>query len=356
MAQHVHIVRPGESLWRIAGRYYGDPTKWTSIAHDNVIANGNRILVGQALRIRSQPETVKPVLHRPIVQTNYHPGHPVGHPAHPAHQTSIIPASGFFFIIAEEFDPLRQKVVRKVMVSTKMTEAYFRRTGKMLPRLPNPEVHGLFPTAPDAKLPIGRHAAGMKPSPYSSASKLPMGTPRFPGNRFWIDVEKAEAAGAKFHTTEEILADLDRIAAKLKSRADIDRIARIKELVRADREVLVRGAVPASAIKGAGAIATLRVVQGLQIVGFAITAYDLANATEKSIEHHSVKPIAAETLRQAGGWGMAWAGAKVGAGIGAFFGIESGPGAIVTGAVGAIGFGAAGYFGADWVADHIDAN
>jgi hypothetical protein len=36
--------------------------------------------------------------------------------------------------------------------------------------------------------------------------------------------------------------------------------------------------------------------------------------------------------------------------------IETGPGAIITGLVGGIVFGAAGYFGADWVADHIDKN
>lgn len=37
-------------------------------------------------------------------------------------------------------------------------------------------------------------------------------------------------------------------------------------------------------------------------------------------------------------------------------GIETGPGAILTGAVGAVIFGAAGDFGADWIADYIGEN
>ena len=53
---------------------------------------------------------------------------------------------------------------------------------------------------------------------------------------------------------------------------------------------------------------------------------------------------------------MAAAGFKVGGVVGAALGIETGPGAILTGAIGGIVFGTAGYFGADWVADHIYAN
>lgn len=37
-------------------------------------------------------------------------------------------------------------------------------------------------------------------------------------------------------------------------------------------------------------------------------------------------------------------------------GIETGPGAIITGLVGGIVAGAAGYYGADWIADHIYEN
>ena len=48
--------------------------------------------------------------------------------------------------------------------------------------------------------------------------------------------------------------------------------------------------------------------------------------------------------------------AIIGGAAGAAVGIETGPGAVVTGFVGAVIFGVAGYLGADWVADFIDKN
>ena len=94
----------------------------------------------------------------------------------------------------------------------------------------------------------------------------------------------------------------------------------------------------------------------MQVVGIVLTAYDLEQASEKSFRAKSVKPISAEVIRQAGGWGAAVAGFKVGGIASAALGIETGPGAVLTGLAGGIIFGAAGYFGADWVADHIDKN
>ena len=120
--------------------------------------------------------------------------------------------------------------------------------------------------------------------------------------------------------------------------------------------MLVHGAVPASAIKGAGAMAMTRGLQGVQVIGFAMTAVDLTHATQKSISTQSAKPIVAETVRQVGGWAAGWAGMKLGAAGGALVGIETGPGAIVTGLIGGVAGGMAGYFGFDWIADHIDAN
>ena len=70
----------------------------------------------------------------------------------------------------------------------------------------------------------------------------------------------------------------------------------------------------------------------------------------------AIKPIAAESIRQVGGWAGAVAGAKLGAAAGASLGLVTGPGAIITGAVGAIVVGAAFYFGADILADKIHAN
>jgi uncharacterized membrane protein YdjX (TVP38/TMEM64 family) len=57
---------------------------------------------------------------------------------------------------------------------------------------------------------------------------------------------------------------------------------------------------------------------------------------------HPVKPARVEI-----------AGAKIGAIFGVAVGIETGPGAIITGAVSSVIFGAAGYLGADWIADFV---
>jgi hypothetical protein len=341
-----YAVRSGDSLWTIAATWYGDAEKWRTIAEDNRLVLPNRILVGQQLYLRDDWISGAARPHSPQVSV-YNAAQ---------HAPSVVPGRAFFFVLADEINPLRSKVVRKVMVSEVMSKAYSLKLGRSLPVVPNPELFGIHPTNPMSNLPPGRHALGMKPSPFSSGSSSLLGSNRIIGNRFWIDVDKAKNAGASFHETAEILADLERIAAKTKKPADLVRIEEIKRLVKADAEVLVKGHVPGSAIKGAGSMALTRGLQGVQIVGFAMTAIDMGHATQKSIEQRSVKPVAAETVRQVGGWATAWAGMKLGAAGGAALGIETGPGAIVTGAIGAMIGGTAGYFGFDWIADHIDAN
>ena len=348
MSFQPHVVSQGDTLWGLAGVYFGDPSKWPQIATDNHVGNDARIFVGQTLRIRSD------LIAKSDFAESARSGHLPG--AGKEHQASVVPARGFLFVLADEIDPFRQKYVRKVMVSAPMSDAFFARTGTRLAPLKSPELFGLHPTDPHSKVSMGRHALGMKPSPYSSASHLPFGASRFTGSRFWIDAQKAEMAGASFHQTEAIAEDLDRIAKKMKKPADLARVDAIKQLVKADGEVLVKGAVPASAVKGAASMGLTRGLQGVQIIGFAVSAYDVSAAAHKSVQQHSVKPIAAEGVRQVGGWASAWAGAKLGAAGGALLGIETGPGAIVTGAIGGIAGGVAGYFAFDWIADHIDPN
>ena len=58
-----------------------------------------------------------------------------------------------------------------------------------------------------------------------------------------IDVEQARRAGATFHDTEEILADLDRIARKTTTAADLAKIETTKAYVRGDAEVLICGRI-----------------------------------------------------------------------------------------------------------------
>jgi hypothetical protein len=140
------------------------------------------------------------------------------------------------------------------------------------------------------------------------------------------------------------------------------RIDKIAKYVRDfDKEVLVHSErVPPKAIFNTSSLKVAKIATGagrvVQVLGIVLTAYDLEQASEKSFHAKSVKPISAEVIRQAGGWGAAVAGFKVGGIAGAALGIETGPGAVLTGLAGGIIFGAAGYFGADWVADHIDKN
>jgi len=99
-----------------------------------------------------------------------------------------------------------------------------------------------------------------------------------------------------------------------------------------------------------------RIGRALTVVGVIFTIKDVADATQRSINQKSYKPLAAESIRQVGGWGGAIAGGKAGFAIGALFGIETGPGALVTGAIGAVIVGGAAYYGFDLLADKLSPN
>lgn len=346
-----YTVRPGDTLWKIAVEHCGRGEAWKDIAQDNWLRSPDRILVGDKIFIRKSLETANPLK---TYRSQRELEHPLG--LGPENSPSLIPGRAFLFIVAEEVNPLSEKVVRRIIVHPKVAEAASLRRGRRVPVLVNPEKFGLHPTSPESTLPMGRHAQSHKPSPYSSASRKPLGAPRMMGSRFWIDVERAKSAGATFHEVQEIVNDLDRIAAKTANAAERAKILALRDVVRGDAEVLIKGSVPATAIKGAAAMAMTKAVQGVQIVGFVMTAVDVANATEKSLQTNSPKPLIAESIRQTGGWAAAWAGVKLGALAGAAVGIETGPGAVITGLIGATIGGVAGYCAFDWVADHIDAN
>jgi len=344
-----YIVKPGDTLWRIAKVSFGDAYRWRTIAEDNHLYHPNRLLVGQRLELREafleNGATATAVV--PMQADGVGPFE---------HSTSVIPGRAYLFVLADEVNPLRSKVVRKVMVNPAMARTWSNRLGRPVPVMANPERFRLHPSYPHSRLSVGRHAMGMKPSPYSSASSTTFGPERISGSRFWIDVNKATESGANLRGTDDILTDLERIARKTSRAADLARIENIKRLVRADAEVAIKGSVPAAAIKGGTAMALTRGMQGVQLVGFVMTAVDIGSAVHKSAQQQSVKPITAETIRQAGSWSMAWAGMQLGGLAGAAVGIETGPGAIVTGVVGGFIGGVAGYMGFDWIADRIDEN
>lgn len=255
----------------------------------------------------------------------------------------------------------------------------------------------MIPANPLGTLSLADHVLNLDPrgSPFLSASGRPFGAPSIQGQPVLIDVLKAQAAGARVYSVAEVVADLRRfVAANPRAQAQVERL--IWAITRVEGEVLVKGSVPAEAISSPGRavspyvksaeelwdgfrrkefsapeleqqLAQLersyersrvvgRIGRVLTVVGVVITVYDVTRAAGQSVQTHSFKPIGAEALRQVGGWGGALAGSKIGFGVGALFGIETGPGAILTGALGAIVFGAMGYFGADLAADQISPN
>jgi len=344
-----YTIRPGDSLAAIALRLMGDAGRWPEIARLNGLTRPDTILVGQTLRIPSLVAQAHG-LARPREQRLPQ--------RHPGTETSLVPARFRLFILADEVNPLRRKVVRRVIVNDRMAAAVAARIGRPVKVFPNPSVWGLHPSGPPTSpVTVGRHVQGHGNSPFLSASRAwPTGARRFTGTPFWIDEAQARAAGATFHESDEILAGLRDILRRTKDPASRAKLEELIRKVPSDREVLLRGSVPASAIKGPWRMGATRGLQGVQIIGFAMTAYDMNTAAQKSRRTHSMRPVAAETLRQAGGWGAAWAGAKLGLLGGAAVGVETGPGALLTGLIGGAVGGVAGYYGADWVADHIDEN
>lgn len=255
----------------------------------------------------------------------------------------------FLFILTDELLP-SGKIVRKVVVPPPAKIFDYFKSNKF-------EMFGMSPPNPSANISIGEHAFGLNKSQYLSGSSLPNGAPNIKGTPHYIDIKKAKAAGCKIYSTEEIVADLKRLrkqAPTVEAKARLDKV--INAVSNIEKEVLIEGNIPADAIKSPAAMRLTKGLRVLNIIGIVITAYELEQATEKSVKQNSIKPIAAETIRQVGGWGSAVAGAKIGGIAGAAIGIETGPGAIITGAIGAIIFGTAGYFGADWIADQIDEN
>ena len=94
-----------------------------------------------------------------------------------------------------------------------------------------------------------------------------------------------------------------------------------------------------------------RVWQMFQGIGLAWTAVEVGRAGTISIRRKSVRPLAVESMAQAGSWAAGAAGFKAGGNLGAIVGLKTGPGMLVTAAVGACIGGLAGYVGAKRVAD-----
>ncbi|HVY21461.1 MAG TPA: hypothetical protein VHA70_15470 [Bauldia sp.] len=94
-----------------------------------------------------------------------------------------------------------------------------------------------------------------------------------------------------------------------------------------------------------------RVWQVFQNIGLAWTALEIGRAGTVSAKQKSIRPLAVESVAQAGSWAGGVAGFKAGGALGAMIGLKTGPGALVTAAMGACAGGLAGYVGAKRFAD-----
>ena len=94
-----------------------------------------------------------------------------------------------------------------------------------------------------------------------------------------------------------------------------------------------------------------RVWQMMQSIGLAWTAVEMGRAGTVSVKHKSIRPLAVESVAQAGSWAAGAAGFKAGGKLGALVGLKTGPGVLVTAAMGACIGGLAGYVGAKRIAD-----
>lgn len=219
-----------------------------------------------------------------------------------------------------------------------------------------PEKYGMSSVAPKSNASVAQHVHSSRkfPSSYISTSSIfPDGSARFAGRTVFIDIAVAKKYGAKVVTTEEIIKSLKEYKAQHPHLNT--KITQIEGWVRdIDKEVLIqaREKIPAKAIYNPQSLATVQkfatAARVLQVTAIAFTAYDLSVAADRSYRAKSIVPISREVVKQAGGWGAAWVGFKIGGAAGALIGIETGPGAAVTGIVGGLIFGAAGYWGAEW--------
>lgn len=368
-----YIVQYGDTMRGIANKCLGKESRWMDIAKINGLESSDTLFVGQRLMLPGAKPLVAttesmapPSLGNSLVQSGLSNA-----------QATLALARGSLFIVVEQLSDMSGKLIRKV--------------------LSVPKDFSLVPRNPQGSITFAEHALGGESaaSQFLSASKRLFGAPNIDGVPLLIDMAKAEAAGAKIVTVEQVVADLrHHLAENPNTRPYVERLMEIIEDT--EREVLIEGKVVGKAVKRLSGVHAAyvrsaeelwkkfvakeitkselavelaklersfgkarivgRIGRVLTVVGVVFTIKDVAEASHRSLSQKSFKPLAAEGIRQAGGWGGAIAGAEAGFAAGAIFGIETGPGAIATGAVGAIVFGGLAYFGFDLLADQISPN
>lgn len=375
-----YIVQHGDSLTSISAKVYGSPVHWPAIAERNALYPPYTIFSAQILKLptnsRAQPGVAA------ASQT-------------PSARMALARGFQYLFVVEQLPDVgTGTKLIRKVALVPKQFTGTTRQQWIEW-KEGHPERFGIEPRNPQGSTSWLEHVQGqgLKDSPRVSASNKPYGAPTMKGRPVLIDVATIQRAGGKVLPPEVAVRGLRAMVSQnpnanpnlerliraigewegesgiegkktprdavstpgLNHGAYIRKAEQLYEAFKHDPPKLTQelAALERSYGQAAKVAKGLRVVGG---VGMIFTAVDVTKASVKSIEQRSFKPIGAEVIRHGTSWGMAWAGAKAGFLMGGAFGIETGPGAILTGAVGALVGGYIGYRSGDAVGDLIDAN
>ncbi|RKH63916.1 LysM peptidoglycan-binding domain-containing protein [Corallococcus llansteffanensis] len=387
-----YIVQPADTLNGIAAKKLGNANRWPEIARLNKLANPNLLLVGQRLELPGtqavHPSFVLKPAPNPWAELatlpelwDRGPGEraflATTQAQHAQEPATFAWARGSLFVVFSQLSETTGKLIRKVAVV--------------------PTDFSLLPANLLGKITPAEHAMALNPtgSQFLSTSQKVFGAPSINGTPLLIDIAKAEAAGARIIPIEQLVSELKQFAAQNPgAQTRVNKLIDIIQTV--EGEVLIEGRVAGQAVSKLPAAHTAyvraaedlwkqfaskkitkaqleaglkkletafgksrfigRLGRALTVVGVVFTVKDVADATQRSIHQKSYKPLAAESIRQAGGWGGAFVGAKAGFAVGALFGIETGPGALITGALGAIIVGGAAYYGCDLLADQLSPN
>lgn len=384
-----YIIQYGDTLEIIAEKQLGNKNRWYEIAQLNNIPSPYQLFIG--LKIKLPNKFSVSIIPPSTTKIEFPPA-------------TMALARGFLFVIFEQLPEIgSDKVIRKIAAMPNN----FSRHPNLSPSLfanitPAQHAIGVKPSQylSSSNRPYGSPTNviegifdkyGNKSAPSSANPKDFVG--KFRGKEIRpviVDLNKLPP-GTRIFTEQELILNLRAYSAE--TGANVETL--IKTIQSVEGEVLIEGGVPKDAVKKVSNVHSAyiltaeellakhrlgqiteaelnaelkvlaksynrvkmfgRVGRVITVVGVVFTVADVAQASQKSYEKRSYRPIAAETVRQIGGWGGAWAGAQSGAVIGAIFGIELTPvGMVVTGAIGAIFFGALGYFIGDVAAGWID--
>lgn len=144
-------VRLGDSFFSLSERMLGDGSRWPEVAQANQLPNPGLLLVDQQVR---PPGTVDRISSfsvatlssgtdlRPAGSSGMSIGSAQGKADPRGTTPALVPAHSYVFVVADEINPLRGKVIRRVITSPKLAVEVARQIGRPVQVFPNPERFG----------------------------------------------------------------------------------------------------------------------------------------------------------------------------------------------------------------------